>query len=110
MFSVVNELLRAGASLVAEGNFSDGAPFARLPTARIVQVYVSANTDALLERYRARKRHPAHPDVDYEDEIAARIFRDEWRPLPIGGRLLEVDTTSFPSHDEVARRVAALAD
>jgi predicted kinase len=42
LFHVLDELLRAGVSTVAEGNFGRAEPFARLPPARVLQVHVTA--------------------------------------------------------------------
>jgi predicted kinase len=110
VFLLVAELLSTGASVVAEGNFSSPGPFRALPAARVLQLHVSADAEALLARYRSRAdRHPAHPDVEYEPEIAARMWRDDWKPLDIGGELLEVDTTSFPDLRALAERVASSA-
>jgi predicted kinase len=110
VFLLVGELLHAGVSVVAEGNFSLAEPFGELPAARRLQVHVTADADALRTRYRTRSdRHPAHPDPQYEPEIFARMANDDWGPLDIGGELLRVDTTEFPDLPALADRVAALA-
>src|SRR5205823_3054477 len=52
---VVHELLRAGVSVIAEGNFVAGtALFRDLPDASIVQVHVSASPAVIAERLRGR--------------------------------------------------------
>jgi hypothetical protein len=103
-------LLRKGVSVVAEGNFSGAEPFHALPPARVLQLHVSADAETLLTRYRDRReRHPAHPDVEYEPEIAQRFRSDDWRPLELGGELLELDTTAFPDVAAIAERVASWA-
>jgi len=110
VFLQVGELLRQGTSVVAEGNFSAGEPFRDLPRARVLQLHVSADRETLLDRYRNRsERHPAHPDVEYEPEIAARMWRDDWKPLDIGGGLLQIDTTTFPDLATLVERVASSA-
>jgi predicted kinase len=110
VFLLVAELLENGVSVVAEGNFGTSEPFRALPAARVLQLHVSAKPETLLARYRNRtERHPAHPDVDYEPEIAARMWRDDWKPLEIGGELLEIDTTEFPDLEALADRVASWA-
>ncbi len=108
VFLVVGELLQQGLSVVAEGNFSAAEGFDRLPDARVVQLHVTADVDTLLARYRGRtaERHRAHPDPEYEPEIAARMWSDDWAPLDIGGELLELDTTEFPDLATIADRIA----
>ncbi|MFL5928614.1 MAG: AAA family ATPase [Gaiellaceae bacterium] len=105
-FAVVRELLAAGVSLIAEGNFR-GSWFETLPPADIVQVYVSAAPGTLRERLLGRDshRHPVHYDREAADEIAQRAAAGEWLPLAVGGRLIEIDTTSWPDLDEVLRAV-----
>ena len=95
-FRVLDELLEAGCSVVAEGNFSAAEPFGALPPARIVQVFCSAPRQILLERFRQRTdRHPGHVDDVTLQELGARLSADEWPVLAIGGELVVVDTTSF---------------
>lgn len=105
-FGVVRELLVTGVSLIAEGNFH-AYWFTDLPPAEIVQVHVSAQPETLRERLLARDagRHPVHYDREAADEIAARTAAGEWTALPIGGRLLEIDTTVWPDLDEVLAAV-----
>jgi predicted kinase len=102
-FAVLHELLAAGVSVIAEGNFRLGEWFEALPPARITQIYVSATPAVLRERLLARDthRHPVHYDAEAADEIAGRAAAGEWRPLPIGGTLIEVDTTVWPDLAEV---------
>jgi predicted kinase len=102
-FAVLHELLAAGVSVIAEGNFRLGEWFEALPPARITQIYVSAGPGALRERLLARDthRHPVHYDAEAADEISERAAAGEWLPLPIGGTLIEVDTTIWPDLDEV---------
>jgi predicted kinase len=104
--AVVRELLSAGVSVIAEGNFRR-AWFDGLPPADVVQVYVSAAPDVLRERLLARDshRHPVHYDREAADEIAERAAAGEWLPLRLGGRLIEIDTTSWPDLEEVLRAI-----
>jgi hypothetical protein len=46
-------------------------------------------------------RHPVHYDRQAAGEVSARAAGGEWPPLPIGGRLIEIDTTTWPDLDEV---------
>jgi broad-specificity NMP kinase len=101
-FAVVHELLAARVSLIAEGNFR-GDWFDALPPARITQLHASAAPETLRDRLLQRDthRHPVHYDRDAADEIAERAAAGEWPALPIGGRLIEIDTTTWPNLDEV---------
>ena len=101
-FGIVRELLLAGVSLIAEGNFR--APwFDDLPPAEIVQVHVWAEPEILRERLLERDtyRHPVHYDREAADEIAARTAAGEWDALPLGGRLVKIDTTVWPDLEQV---------
>ena len=104
---VVKELLEQGVSVIAEGNFTErSALHSGLPPAEIVQVYVTAAPETLRARLHERDpRHPVHYDRDAADEVAARAAGGEWRPLPLGGRLIEIDTTVWPDLDEVLAEV-----
>ena len=101
-FGIVRELLVSGVSLIAEGNFQ-ARWFQELPPAEIVQVHVTAEPETLRHRLLARDvdRHPVHYDREAADEIATRTAAGEWAALPIGGRLVEIDTTVWPDLDEV---------
>jgi predicted kinase len=101
-YAVLRELLAAGVSLIAEGNFHPSR-FPELPPARITQLHVWAAPETLRERLLTRDthRHPVHYDREAAEEIAARAASGEWAALPIGGRLIEIDTTTWPNLDEV---------
>jgi predicted kinase len=105
---VVKELLEQGVSVIAEANFTErSALFSALPPAEIVQVYVTAEPETLRRRMlsRDRDRHPVHYDREAADEVAARAAGGEWPALRIGGRLIEIDTTTWPDLDEVLATV-----
>ena len=105
---LLRELLGAGVSVVAEGNFAVASRvFGGLPDARVVQVHVSADPATLHARLMARGagRHPVHNDHAAAAEIAARIARDDWAPLPLDGPLVRVDTTTWPDLDSIVREV-----
>jgi len=50
-------------------------------------------------------RHPVHYDRDAADEVLERAAAGEWPPLPLGGALVELDTTVWPDLDEVLRAI-----
>jgi predicted kinase len=103
---VVKELLDQGVSVIAEGNFTERSTlFSGLPPAQIVQVHVTAEPETLRARLLERDvRHPVHYDREAADEVSARAAGGEWPALPIGGRLIQIDTTTWPDLAE------ALAD
>jgi predicted kinase len=101
---VVKELLEQGVSVIAEGNFTEHSTlFNDLPPAEIVQVHVTAEPATLRERMLTRDthRHPVHYDREAADEIVQRAVAGEWPVLPVDGRLIEIDTTTWPDLDEV---------
>jgi predicted kinase len=100
-------LLEQGVSVIAEGNFTERSTlFTGLPPAEIVQVHVTADPETLRTRLRERDaRHPVHYDREAADEVTARAVAGEWPTLPIGGRLIEIDTTEWPDLDEVLAAV-----
>ena len=105
---LVKELLDQGVSVIAEGNFTESsALFSGLPPTEVVQVYVTATPETLRERLQTRDshRHPVHYDAEAAEEVSARAAEGEWPPLSIGGRLIEIDTTTWPDLDEVLATV-----
>lgn len=97
---LVRELLGAGCSLIVEGNFRAGTTtFDAMPPARVVQVFVSADPAVLRERLETRTTHahPVHYDREAAAEIEQRAGAGEWRPLPLEGELVRIDTTVWPA-------------
>jgi predicted kinase len=110
LFGRVEAELRAGRSVVAEANFetaSAGVSFGRLPPARIVQLHCSAPLDVLLERYRARERHPGHLDRQLLEEVREAVVTGRHGPLPLPGERIELDTTAELDFGAIAERVRA---
>jgi len=105
-YALVHELLAAGVSLIAEGNFR-AEWFPGLPQARVTQVHVTAAPETLRKRLLERDthRHPVHYDRQAADEIAAAAAGGAWGPLPLVGALVEIDTTAWPDLDEVLATV-----
>jgi hypothetical protein len=50
-------------------------------------------------------RHPVHYDREAADEVSARAAGGEWPALPIGGRLIQIDTTTWPDLAEALAEV-----
>jgi predicted kinase len=104
---VVKELLDQGVSVIAEGNFTERSTlFSGLPPAQIVQVHVTAEPETLRARLLERDvRHPVHYDREAADEVSTRAAGGEWPALPIGGRLIQIDTTTWPDLAEALAEV-----
>jgi predicted kinase len=105
-YALLRELLGAGVSLIAEGNFRPEF-FPGLPPARVTQVHVTAAPETLRERLRTRDTHghPVHYDREAADEVAAEAAAGAWPVLPLGGTLIEIDTTDWPDLAEVLAAV-----
>lgn len=108
---VIDEILRAGHSLVVESNFKadlDAQRFERLRIhhgVTLIQVLCWAQGDVLFERYKVRLesgRHPGHAEADSLDLARASLAPGRAEPLPIRGPTIEVDTTHFDAIDYAA--------
>ena len=106
LFVVARRLLEAGASCVLESNFSNAEPLCALPSARVVQVLCIAPHDVVLERYAERVRHPGHLDAEMLEELRQRLDVDEWKPLELGGELIELDTSEPVDIEALAARIS----
>jgi predicted kinase len=113
LFHVVEAALRGGSSLVVEGNFEPAyaqAGFASMPPFRAVQVYCTAPPEIFVARYRERvdagERHPGHVDEDVQRELVDSLATGRWRPLELGGPLVEAGHDDDPS--EIVARVREL--
>ena len=104
-FRLLRELLAAGCSVIAEGNFNRTDAFSALPRAHVFQIVCTAERDELLRRFRERTagRHPGHVDHITIEELGPRLFAHEWRPLALGGELVELNTSAPPA--EVTARL-----
>lgn len=101
--------LAAGRSAVVESNFSaqqDTPRFLALKDRHEfapIQILCYASTEVVLERFRARaaspERHPGHVEAENMAEFEAALLRGRIEPLPIGGTVIEVDTTDFARVD-----------
>jgi predicted kinase len=110
IFRVLDTLLAAGCSVVAEGNFSRPEPFRALPPARIVQIHVTAPPALIQERFRTRNRaHPVHYDLQVIEEVPKRMAAGEWDPLDLGGTLIGVDGSERVDVAALAEKVKAKA-
>lgn len=101
--------LQAGKSFILESNFkpeSDTATFLalqeRLPFEPL-QIMCRTEGDVLLERYQERwqsgTRHPGHVENDTIADLEPTLLKGYHESMPIGGTVLEVDTTDFKKID-----------
>jgi predicted kinase len=113
-FALLGELLDAGISVIAEGNFRRGISEGELAplVARSRAVYLHCQTTRelsvrrVVERYRRGERHPRHFDAEYLAETAKGNPLADWEsyaPLDLAAPTLLVDTTDGyqPRLDEI---------
>lgn len=114
LFSVVESQLTEGVSVTAESNFdarSDVEPFRRLArdqNARIVQIHIGGEVDALVEKFARRaasgERHPGHGDEPGDaDELRSKLEAGLWEPLELPGTLVKADM--HEDEEEIVDRV-----
>lgn len=102
MFDLAGELSKGTGSFIVEGCMNpEGGP-RRWRDAlsgsrhRIVEVFLTAPVDVLVRRYLGRaddgSRHAAHGDeTSRGDELARHLREVTYRPMGLGGDLIEVD-------------------
>jgi predicted kinase len=107
--ALVEDSVRAGASVVVEGNFVLGSELERrlaaLP-ARVVQVHCSASLELLIERYASRERHPGHVDSERIDAVREAVETGRHDPLDVPGEVIRLDTSKPLDLAAVTERVA----
>lgn len=76
---------------------------------RLFQIFLRAEPDVILERFRSRARGGVHFHDEALRELEA-IVETELEPVPISGHTLIVDTTDFQSvnYPEIIERVIEL--
>lgn len=110
IFERARDLVRNARSCLLEGNFrwqERAADFESLKDvgAEFLQLHCEAPPAVLLERFRARNRHPGHVDRESVAEIETELLNAVYEPLPLGGKSLRVDTSSLS-----VIQIAALVD
>lgn len=101
LYDVTARLLRAGTSLIVEGNFVAGtseSELALLPPHRLFQVVVTAPAALLRERSNARiaaeSRHPGHHrDFSTDTDVERALANGRWGQLDVQGTMVELDTS-----------------
>jgi predicted kinase len=102
LFESVGKLLEVGLSVVAESAFRlefDVPMFQELSrkySYEILQVSCIADTDLLVSRFFQRAagpyRHPGHAELANREEFEQYLESGVWKPLPIGGQVIEINT------------------
>jgi predicted kinase len=105
IFVFVARLLESGISVIAESNFQpdfDIAHFEELKRRydfNILQVHCRADNDLLVSRFFSRAgtagRHPGHVEIANRAEFEHYLATGHWEPLPIGGTVIDVDTSDW---------------
>jgi len=109
LFYFMEAQLAAGRALVVEGNFDPemhGEKFLALKRTcafEPLQIQCITEGEVLFERYKQRgesgRRHPGHVDAETFEELKPTLLQGRLKPIAIGGRYIEVDTTDFSSVD-----------
>ena len=109
LYYFIDAQLKAGRSLIAEANFK-----ADIDTQQILdlharytftpfQIFCYADPQILIQRFVERgnsaARHQGHIDQIMVADIRTSLLMNEYRPLEVGGQLLEIDTTELFSLD-----------
>jgi predicted kinase len=118
LYFFIETQIKAGQSLIAEANFK--ADFdtplilglQELHAFTTFQIYCYADREILLQRFVERgnstERHAGHIDQVMVTDIQTSLLKNEYRPLEVGGQLIEINTTDFDSLDYTPV-IAALA-
>ena len=111
LFHVLEALLAAGRSCIVEANFYPEfhterfAELGRSYRFEAFQIHCVAEGAVLLDRFRERwergERHPGHLDDVTLVELRERVAQGGTGPLPLEGRLWEVDTTELERFDDL---------
>ncbi len=123
LYHIMEACLSVGKSLAIESNFHAERSSQELLTLaerypfRPVQILCWADEGVLRARYRSRsgsqERHPGHVDhLVAGEEITTVLRGGRYKPVEIGGTLIELDTTEFAKvvYEDILGQVrAALA-
>ncbi|HUQ38972.1 MAG TPA: ATP-binding protein [Acidimicrobiales bacterium] len=115
LFDHVGVILRAGGSVVAEGNFDPDIAGTILRTmvtahdARVVRVVLHLDPDEIVRRYEQRtasgRRHPVHLDAEALPRLR-RTVATPYVPPDVDGPLIELDAADPSACDpEVVTRL-----
>lgn len=101
-YLVAMELVHADVDFILETAFHRASTTnlrSLLASCKIIQAWLSADPDVLVERAKTRARHPGHGGWSsrIEQEIRDRVSDGTYDALDIGGEMLKIDSTSFDS-------------
>lgn len=106
MFGIAGELSKGSGSFIVEGCFNPEFGGKRMLKTLgdtkhvIVEVFLTADDKILVDRYKNRTtspdRHKAHNDEEKVTRIADHLRDVQYKPMGIGGTLIEVDTSQNP--------------
>lgn len=113
LFQVVEAELMAKKSCIVESNFSPELDTPRVLAlcakyaVQVVQVVCHTESAVLLERFRARPRHPGHLDHIVAAELEAQLLGGHSAPLAVDGLVIDVDTTNLTtiSYDQIVQQI-----
>jgi len=118
LYHILDAHLRVGRSLVVEANFRPPWATQRFQALQNryefvpIQIFLQAPPPVILDRFKRRaasgQRHPGHVDDVYAEALPETL--GDYRPLDIGGCLLELDTTDFEAlmYDNLKDRLEAI--
>ncbi len=108
MFYLIEQHMKAGASLIVESTFRSEIARRELQKLRdefdfaVVEVLCIADGNVLTERFAKRaesgKRHPGHVD-EMNTDLYEDLKRGRAEPVALNGALVEVDTTNWGGVD-----------
>ena len=101
-YLVASELVRSSIAFIMETAFHRSSSVtlrSLLKSYEILQAWVFADPDVLVERAKRRARHPGHGgwSAKTEQEIREKISDGTYDPLDIGGELMKMDSNHFDS-------------
>jgi predicted kinase len=117
LYVILDKLLAAGVSAIAESNFTRGEAEQYLQPlvdrARAVQLVCETSAAEIAHRYKERDeegdRHPGHESADPATlaDLGRSVRAGQYDPLDLDIPLLEIDTTNgfSPSLDDIAEFV-----
>jgi predicted kinase len=103
-YIVASELVRFGLDFILETAFHKSSSTKireLLRKSDVVQLWVSADADVLVERVKTRTRHPGHGvwNDTIEQEIRDKVGSGIYDPLDIGGEVLHLNSSCFDSSE-----------
>ena len=111
LFESVGKVLEAGVSVIAENAFwpeFDVPRFQELSrkySYKTLQIHCTADNDLLVSRFFTRAaspdRHPGHAELANREEFERHLESGVWKPLAIGGQVIEITLGPFGKRLEV---------